>query len=65
MKIYAFDAIQMQEITNSEVKGLFVDGHLDLYIFYRRNTLAYLPLKTSILLSRKETTDEDTLWVIL
>ena len=34
-------------------------GQLDLYIFYRRKALAFLPLKTPILLSSKGTTDED------
>ena len=33
--------------------------HLNLYIFYIRKVLIFLPLKTSILLSGKETTDED------
>ena len=35
-------------------------AHLELYIFYRRKAFAFLPFKTSILKSQKETIDEDT-----
>ena len=59
MKISAVDAIQMQAFTNLKWKDCLLMAHLDLYIFYRQKAIAFLPVKTSILFSRKETTDED------
>ena len=59
MKISAVGAIQMQEITNLEVKGLFVDGS-PWFIHILQTSSCISSFKTFILLSRKETTDEDT-----